>query len=51
MDGSPPTICRPGVVSAVDPAKGSVLKVKVVASAVLPTSMAASVMVRIERRM
>src|SRR6476620_1195719 len=32
IDGSPPTTCRPGVVGAVDPAKGSVLKVNVAAS-------------------
>ena len=28
MESSPPTICLPGVINAVDPAKGSVLKVK-----------------------
>ena len=33
MNSSLPTICRPGVVKAVDPAKGSVLKLIVFASA------------------
>src|SRR5688572_32518289 len=52
MNGSPPTTCRPGVVSAVEPANGSVSRVNSAASdeAGIPATAAASATALTNRR-
>src|SRR4051812_41313548 len=51
MNGSPPTIWRPGVVNAAEPAKGSESSVKVVALAVDESATNAPTAARSEHRM